>query len=196
MQYDTSARTSVTSDRKNDNASAEAESKQAELRRHLRDRDRTIRELEEELRAKDAIIADKCHLIECLEQWYPESFAADVASLGNTSELTIQYVDSNEMQTTSVGDARRMLEQYEEEHRMRLKLTEQNEQLLSQWDAALEYVEQVQKQLQEEMRRTNALRDENASLRKRIRETVIISKGGIQFIAVFFILFSFYLYHC
>uniref|UniRef100_A0A915B619 Uncharacterized protein n=2 Tax=Parascaris univalens TaxID=6257 RepID=A0A915B619_PARUN len=180
----------------NANMLAEAESKIAELKRHLRDRDRMIRELEEELRAKDAIIADKSQLIDRLEQWYPETFPADVASLGNISELTIQYVDANEKQTTSVGDARKMLEQYDEEHRLRLKLTEQNEQLLSQWDAALEYVEKVQKQLQAEMRRVNLLSDENASLRKKIKDTVIISKGGVQFIAVFFVLFSLYLYSC
>uniref|UniRef100_A0A915B3H8 Uncharacterized protein n=3 Tax=Parascaris TaxID=6254 RepID=A0A915B3H8_PARUN len=196
MPCDASVSATLISEKVNANMLAEAESKIAELKRHLRDRDRMIRELEEELRAKDAIIADKSQLIDRLEQWYPETFPADVASLGNISELTIQYVDANEKQTTSVGDARKMLEQYDEEHRLRLKLTEQNEQLLSQWDAALEYVEKVQKQLQAEMRRVNLLSDENASLRKKIKDTVIISKGGVQFIAVFFVLFSLYLYSC
>lgn len=71
----------IYSEKVNANMLAEAESKLAELKRHLRDRDRMIQELEDELRAKDAIIADKSQLIERLEQWYPETFAADVVSV-------------------------------------------------------------------------------------------------------------------
>lgn len=48
--------------------------------------------------------------------------------------------------------------------------------------------------LQAELKRTSILIDENAILRKRINETVVISKNGIQFVALLLVLSSLYLY--
>ncbi|VDK46211.1 unnamed protein product [Anisakis simplex] len=185
------------------NIFTETDEKVVDLMRQLRERDKRIEELEEELSLKDAIITDNCQLIDRLEQNYSDNLSADLvsysfgkASLGNMSDSTIQYIDSCGNQTTSVNDAKRILEQYEDEHEMRLKLSQQNQELLKQWDDALEYVERVQKQLQAEVRRVGKLKDEIAFLRKKIRDTVIISKSGVQLIAILFILFSLYLYNC
>lgn len=48
--------------------------------------------------------------------------------------------------------------------------------------------------LQAELKRSNTLIDENAILRKRINETVVISKNSIQFVALLLVLSSLYLY--
>uniref|UniRef100_A0A915PIE6 Uncharacterized protein n=1 Tax=Setaria digitata TaxID=48799 RepID=A0A915PIE6_9BILA len=165
----------------------------AQLKLRIRERDQTIFDLEEQIRGKDAIIVDRCQLIERLEQSHSERLSPDQDSLEETSQNTVRYVNMNEsVQRTE--EETRLLEELEEERRARVKLLEQNELLLQQWDEALAYVEQVQKMLQGELRRSSVLIDENATLRKRINETVLISKNGIQLLALLFAVLTLYLY--
>ncbi|OZC11709.1 hypothetical protein X798_01572 [Onchocerca flexuosa] len=166
----------------------------AELKSRLRERDQTIFDLEEQIRGKDAIIVDRCQLIERLEQCHFERLSPDQDSVEETSQSTIRCVNLNGSDALKTEEEAQLLEELEEERRCRMKLMEQNEILLQQWDEALAYVEQVQKILQAELKRTSTLIDENASLRKRINETVAISKNGIQFVALLLALFSLYLY--
>uniref|UniRef100_A0A158Q7B0 BMERB domain-containing protein n=1 Tax=Elaeophora elaphi TaxID=1147741 RepID=A0A158Q7B0_9BILA len=167
----------------------------AQLKLRIQERDRTIFDLEEQIRGKDAIIVDRCQLIERLEQSHFERFSPDQDSLEETSESTVRCVNMSESGTlkTEAQDAQ-MLEELAEERNSKMKFMEQNELLLQQWDEALAYVEQVQKMLQAELKRSSTLIDENAVLRKRINETVVISKNGIQFVALLLILSSLYLY--
>ncbi|VDK87203.1 unnamed protein product [Litomosoides sigmodontis] len=167
----------------------------AQLKLRIRERDRTIFDLEEQIRGKDAIIIDRCQIIERLEKFNFERSSPDQESLEETSESTVRCVNMNESSAskTETQEAQ-LLEKLEEERRFKVKLMEQNELLLQQWDEALAYVEQVQKMLQAELKRSSTLIDQNASLRKRINETVVISKNGIQFIALLLVLSSLYLY--
>ncbi|EFO20948.2 hypothetical protein LOAG_07539 [Loa loa] len=166
----------------------------AQLKLRIRERDRTIFDLEEEIRGKDAIIVDKCQLIERLEQSHFERSSPDQDSLEETSESTVRCVNENESDAVETEQEVQLLQELEEERKSRVKLMEQNELLLQQWDEALAYVEEVQKMLQAELKRTSTLIDENATLRKRINETVVISKNGIQFVTLLLILSSLYLY--
>lgn len=59
---------------------AELEHEIEQLKSRLRERDRTIFDLEEQIRGKDAIIVDKCQLIERLEQTHYERFSPDRVS--------------------------------------------------------------------------------------------------------------------
>ncbi|VDK65352.1 unnamed protein product [Onchocerca ochengi] len=166
----------------------------AELKLRIRERNQTIFDLEEQIRGKDAIIVDRCQLIERLEQSHFEPLSPDQDSVEETSQNTIRCVNMNENDDLKTEEEAQLLEELEEERRCRMKLMEQNEILLQQWDEALVYVEQVQKMLQAELKRVSTLIDENATLRKRINETMVISKNGIQFVALLLALFSFYLY--
>ncbi|MCP9259395.1 hypothetical protein DINM_002343 [Dirofilaria immitis] len=169
----------------------------AQLKLRIQERDQTIFDLEEQIRGKDAIIVDKCQIIERLEQSHFERLSPDQDSLEETSEIsqnTIRCMNVNESDVLKTKEEAHLLEELEEERRCRLKFMEQNELLLQQWDDALVYVEQVQKMLQAELKHTSTLIDENATLRKRINETVIISKNHIQFVAILLVLLSLYLY--
>ncbi|VDK30892.1 unnamed protein product [Gongylonema pulchrum] len=166
----------------------ELETEIAQLKLRLRERDRVIFDLEEQIRGKDAIIVDKCQLIERLEQPLYDRFSPE-GSIEETSQSTIQYMPL--INNIELSVEAKLLEELQEEKNSRAKLVEQNEFLLQQWDEALAY---VQGKLKAELQRANSLIDENAKLRKRIAETVVISKSGIQFIALLFVLFSLYLY--
>ncbi|VDN84193.1 unnamed protein product [Brugia pahangi] len=172
----------------------ELEREITQLKLRIRERDRTIFDLEEQIRGKDAIIVDRCQLIERLEQFHFERSSPDKDSLEEKSESTVKYVNVNENDALKTEQEAQLLEELEEERKFKVKLMEQNALLLQQWDEALAYVEQVQKMLQAELRRTSTLIDENATLRKRINETLVISKNGIQFVALLLVLSSLYLY--
>ncbi|KAL4003639.1 hypothetical protein ACH3XW_8445 [Acanthocheilonema viteae] len=185
----------IESDKIKNEKEIELELEIAQLKLRIRERDRTIFDLEEQIRSKDAIIIDRCQIIERLEQFHFERSSPDQDSLEETSESTVRCVNVNENSALKTGTQEvQLLDELEEERKSKVKLLEQNELLLQQWDEALAYVEQVQKMLQAELKRSNTLIDENAILRKRINETVVISKNGIQFVALLLILSSLYLY--
>ncbi|EYC12582.1 hypothetical protein Y032_0046g1310 [Ancylostoma ceylanicum] len=76
----------------------------------------------------------------------------------------------------------------------REKLELQNEQLLKQWEEALEYVTTVQKQLQEEIRRNTELKNAQMEAEKSRHDTITISRSALNFIVLFAVFIAFYLY--
>ncbi|VDM97714.1 unnamed protein product [Thelazia callipaeda] len=181
-------------DKETNKKESELELEIAQLKFRIRERDRAIFELEEEIRGRDAIILDRCQLIERLEKCHYEQSPSDQDSWEKTSISTVQCLDVKEDPILNTEQQAQLLEELEQEREKRIKLIKQNELLMHQWDNALIYAEQVQKKLQAELRRTSTLIDENAMLRKRINETVLISKSGIQFVAFLLALLSLYLY--
>ncbi|VDN23201.1 unnamed protein product [Gongylonema pulchrum] len=118
----------------------ELETEIAQLKLRLRERDRVIFDLEEQIRGKDAIIVDKCQLIERLEQPLYDRFSPE-GSIEETSQSTIQYMPL--INNIGLSVEAKLLEELQEEKNSRAKLVEQNEFLLQQWDEALAYVEQA-----------------------------------------------------
>lgn len=63
----------------------------AELKLRIRERNQTIFDLEEQIRGKDAIIVDRCQLIERLEQSHFEPLSPDQVRI----ILKLQFVPKN-----------------------------------------------------------------------------------------------------
>ncbi|CAB3410484.1 unnamed protein product [Caenorhabditis bovis] len=74
--------------------------------------------------------------------------------------------------------------------RERLEL--QNEQLLKQWEEALEYVSSVQRQLQEEISRNSAIKKELSGREK--DDSLVIPRNVVNLISFIILVFGYFLY--
>ncbi|GMR42284.1 hypothetical protein PMAYCL1PPCAC_12479, partial [Pristionchus mayeri] len=74
------------------------------------------------------------------------------------------------------------------------KLELQNEQLLQQWEHALEYSAKVQRELEEEMGRKAVVMEENVILLQRRHETIVIPRSlAVNVLLLFFVSFLLFL---
>ncbi|GMT19138.1 hypothetical protein PFISCL1PPCAC_10435, partial [Pristionchus fissidentatus] len=77
---------------------------------------------------------------------------------------------------------------------VRNRLEMQNEQLLMQWEQALEYSAKVQRELEEEIGRKNLIQEENVILLRRKNETIVIPRSlAVNILLLFFVSFLLFL---
>ncbi|KAF8359991.1 hypothetical protein PRIPAC_94986 [Pristionchus pacificus] len=77
---------------------------------------------------------------------------------------------------------------------VRNRLELQNEQLLQQWEQALEYSAKVQRELEEEIGRKAVIQEENVILLQRKNETIVIPRSlAVNVLLLFFVSFILYL---
>ncbi|VDO58710.1 unnamed protein product [Haemonchus placei] len=124
---------------------------------------------------------------------------SDVDSIPSDSEITVieRYVTSSSpsQSTSNYSDqCDRLRERLEQALVEREKLELQNEQLLKQWEEALEYVTTVQKQLQEEIRRNTDLKNAQMEMEKCRNDQITISRTTLNFIVLLAVFIAFYLY--
>ncbi|CAJ0580800.1 unnamed protein product, partial [Mesorhabditis spiculigera] len=183
-------------------------------------RETVISQLEEEIRAKEELVAEQKHLIEVLDAVHnnaknEENEKEDSSFMTGTSfdEVSIQsdaevtVIENHPEPSTS--KAPEDLPQpaqciFDEMERLRValrramidreKLELQNEQLLRQWEEALEYVSTVQRQLQEEMQRCCILQEQSIEGKKRHQDMVCVSRDFVQFLGVFAAVMALWLY--
>ncbi|KAE9417843.1 hypothetical protein Angca_000950 [Angiostrongylus cantonensis] len=175
-------------------------------------RENVIEQLEEEIQAKQRLIYEQDHLIHILEHesrceehsMQKEGEAcqrtpSDQDSFTSDSEITVieRFVTSTSpchSNSNCNDQCDRLRERLEQALVEREKLELQNEQLLKQWEEALEYVTMVQKQLQEEIRRNNELKNAQIEMERSRWDSITISRSTLNFVAVFALLIAFYLY--
>ncbi|KAK5979465.1 hypothetical protein GCK32_002635 [Trichostrongylus colubriformis] len=176
-------------------------------------REHVIEQLEEEIQAKQRLIYEQGHLIHILEnenrideqamevniEHRKRSSKGDLDSITDDSEITVieRYVTSiSPSQSTSNYSEQcdRLRERLEQALVEREKLELQNEQLLKQWEEALEYVTTVQKQLQEEIRRNTELKNAQMEMEKSQHDQITMSRTTLNFIILLAALIAFYLY--
>ncbi|CAD6185472.1 unnamed protein product [Caenorhabditis auriculariae] len=175
-------------------------------------RENVIMQLEEEIKTKERLIYEQSHLISILENEVPES-KYDTDSIGSESEITIIEREvasssstspcASEKSSSSSGrsDDRPCVDDCLRHCRCRGRLEQalldrerlelQNEQLLKQWEEALEYVSSVQRQLQEELKRNTKHYIFDPEIDQ---ESIVMSKCFLKFISVCAVLIAFYLY--
>ncbi|CAJ0597704.1 unnamed protein product [Cylicocyclus nassatus] len=178
-------------------------------------REHVIEQLEEEIQAKERLIYEQGHLIHILEnenkldeQAMQKDFMGSqrqrldsetADSIPSDSEITIidRFASSSSPchSNSNYSDhCDRLRERLEQALIEREKLELQNEQLLKQWEEALEYVTTVQKQLQEEIRRNTELKTAQMEAQKSNHDTITISRGTLNFVVLLAVLIGFYLY--
>uniref|UniRef100_A0A7I4Y7Q9 Coiled-coil domain-containing protein n=2 Tax=Haemonchus contortus TaxID=6289 RepID=A0A7I4Y7Q9_HAECO len=175
-------------------------------------REHVIEQLEEEIQAKQRLIYEQGQLIHILESenriddqamltngGQRKRVPSDVDSIPSDSEITVieRYVTSSSpsQSTSNYSDqCDRLRERLEQALVEREKLELQNEQLLKQWEEALEYVTTVQKQLQEEIRRNTDLKNAQMEMEKCRNDQITISRTTLNFIVLLAVFIAFYLY--
>ncbi|WKX99908.1 hypothetical protein Q1695_014631 [Nippostrongylus brasiliensis] len=175
-------------------------------------REHVIEQLEEEIQAKQRLIYEQGHLIHILENenrldeqtmnnngGMRKRGSSERDSIASDSEITVieRFVSSSSPchSTSNYSDqCDRLRERLEQALIEREKLELQNEQLLKQWEEALEYVTTVQKQLQEEIRRNTELKNAQMELEKSRYDEITISRSTMNFIALLALFIAFYLY--
>ncbi|CAI4226074.1 unnamed protein product [Auanema sp. JU1783] len=161
-------------------------------------RENVIEQLEEEIKAKERLIYEQSHLISILESDTSDS-KFDAESMSSDNEITI-IENVRFSPTTSKCRLSPHNDEYGYRDRLeqalvdRERLELQNEQLLKQWEDALEYVSKVQKQLQDELRRNSQLKCENLELQKSSNDCITISWSSLQLIVVISTIIAYYLY--
>ncbi|RCN41527.1 hypothetical protein ANCCAN_12515 [Ancylostoma caninum] len=126
-------------------------------------------------------------------------FPKELDSVTSESEITIidRFASSSSPCHSNSNYSEhcdRLREHLEQALIEREKLELQNEQLLKQWEEALEYVTTVQKQLQEEIRRNTELKNAQMEAEKSRHDTITISRSALNFIVLFAVFIAFYLY--
>ncbi|CAJ0940965.1 unnamed protein product, partial [Mesorhabditis belari] len=169
-----------------------------------------IVQLSEELRVKEELINEQKHLIEVLEAMHNNEKNAknekdETESTKSEAEVTV----IENLVEAGASKPEKETEQppqciYDEVARLRIglsramvdreKLELQNEQLLRQWEEALEYVSTVQRQLHEEMQRCCGLQEQLIDTRKRHQDLVCVSRDFVQFLGVFAAVLAVWLY--
>ncbi|KAJ1355047.1 hypothetical protein KIN20_012171 [Parelaphostrongylus tenuis] len=124
---------------------------------------------------------------------------SDKDSFTSDSEITVieRFITSTSPRHSNSNckdQCDRLRERLEQALVEREKLELQNEQLLKQWEEALEYVTTVQKQLQEEIRRNNELKNAQLEMERSQWDSITISRGTLNFVAVIALIIAFYLY--
>ncbi|KAK6741856.1 hypothetical protein RB195_009619 [Necator americanus] len=179
-------------------------------------REHVIEQLEEEIQAKERLIYEQGHLIHILESenkfdeqaimqrdygggGQRQRVPSDKDSVNSDSEITIidRFASSSSpchSNSNYSDQCDRLRERLEQALIEREKLELQNEQLLKQWEEALEYVTTVQKQLQEEIRRNTELKNAQMEVEKSRHDSITISRTTLNFIMFIALFIAFYLY--
>lgn len=174
-------------------------------------REHVIEQLEEEIQAKQRLIYEQGHLINILENEHRldeqsmeinggrKRSSSERDSIASDSEITVieRFVSSSSPSHSTSNYSEqcdRLRERLEQALVEREKLELQNEQLLKQWEEALEYVTTVQKQLQEEIRRNTELKNAQMEMEKSRHDDITISRSTLNFLALLALFIAFYLY--